>query len=630
MKAVCILLLYCILQCNSFILKSQSITNHYNSRRFSIEKDIIADMLNNKKLIKKVIGKQSETIKNNIKSKAFDDDDKESLAMDVFNILLDKFSDLTSLDSDDDEDDDYDDDDNDNDNNINDRSNLFDGVIRVYCTHSQPSFSMPWQRQKQEFSTSTGFVIDGDGDGNSNGNGKRILTNAHAVEYGSLIQVKKRQSEKKYVASVVAVGHECDLAILSVEDATFWEGLEPLKFGNIPELLEDVSVIGFPVGGDSLSITSGVVSRIEMQEYAQASAELLAIQIDAAINPGNSGGPVVNMEDEVIGVAFQSLSEEDIENIGYVVPVNVINHFLDDVKKNGRYSGVCGMGIKLQNMENEDLRKYYNMSAEQTGILVSGTAKLAPVSSLVFKGDVILSLDGIRVANDGTIPFRQTKSGFKERVQINYYFTQLFPSDQVKVEILRQGQRMVVDVPVWVPQALIPRILLSKNIVDTEKSKGTGSNGSIVGGTPSYLIVGGLVFVPLSKEYLASEYNTEHMGDFESWAEDYRILSLADQMKREEEEEVVLLSQVIAHTCNIGYETHRNMQLVSLNGNAIKNLKGLKHLVDSFLETTTRPLLFEFANGQIIVIDSNAGKVAQTQICQEHFIPHPCSDDLLL
>lgn len=604
-----------MLQCSSFLFKPRNVMNHRTTRRFSIEKDVIMDMLNNKKLVKKVIRKQSENIKNNIKSKAFDDDDKETLALDVFNILLDKFSDLTSLVDNDDED--YDD--NEDDDNVNDRSNLFDGVIRVYCTHSQPSFSMPWQRQKQEFSTSTGFVIDG----------KRILTNAHAVEYGSLIQVKKRQSEKKYVASVIAVGHECDLAILSVEDATFWEGLVPLKFGNIPELLEDVSVIGFPVGGDSLSITSGVVSRIEMQEYAQASAELLAIQIDAAINPGNSGGPVVNMEDEVIGVAFQSLSEEDIENIGYVVPVNVINHFLDDVKMNGRYSGVCGMGIKLQNMENEDLRKYYNMTAEQTGILVSGTAKLAPVSSLIFKGDVVLSIDGIRVANDGTIPFRQTKSGFRERVQLNYYFTQLFPSDQVKVEILRKGQRMVVNVPVWVPQALVPRILLSKNVVDAEKSRGTGSNGSIVGGTPSFLIVGGLVFVPLSKEYLASEYNTEHMGDFESWAEDYRILSLADQMKREEEEEVVLLSQVIAHNCNIGYEMHRNMQLVSLNGNPIKNLKGLKQLVDSFLETTTRPLLFEFANGQIIVIDSNAGKVAQTQICQEHFIPHHCSEDLL-
>ena len=51
-------------------------------------------------------------------------------------------------------------------------------------------------------------------------------------------------------------------------------------------MMQDVSVIGFPVGGDSISISSGVVSRIEMQEYAQASAELLAIQIDAAINPG--------------------------------------------------------------------------------------------------------------------------------------------------------------------------------------------------------------------------------------------------------------------------------------------------------------------------------------------------------
>jgi S1-C subfamily serine protease len=245
------------------------------SRRLkSIDRDVLTDIISgsNKKLLRKVMGR-AKTID-------YDDDDKESLALDVLNILLDKFGDLSSVigDDSDQDDDDIDVDVNDDDDDdVNDRSKLFDGVIRVYCTHSQPSFSMPWQRQKQEFSTSTGFIIDGN----------RILTNAHAVEYGSLIQVKKRQSEKKYVASVVAVGHECDLAILSVVDETFWEGLEPLKFGNIPELLEDVSVIGFPVGGDSLSITSGVVSRIEMQEYAQASAELLAIQIDAAINPGN-------------------------------------------------------------------------------------------------------------------------------------------------------------------------------------------------------------------------------------------------------------------------------------------------------------------------------------------------------
>lgn len=72
----------------------------------------------------------------------------------------------------------------------------------------------------------------------------------------------------------------------------------------------------YPVGGECVSITAGVVSRVEMTVYAQAEEELLSIQIDAAINPGNSGGPVVNDDGEVVGVAFQSLGDSDVENIG--------------------------------------------------------------------------------------------------------------------------------------------------------------------------------------------------------------------------------------------------------------------------------------------------------------------------
>jgi len=159
---------------------------------------------------------------------------------------------------------------------IEDNNSILNSVVRIYCTHSEPNFGMPWQRLRQESSTSSGFIT----------RDHKILTNAHAVEYGSIVQVKKRQSEKKYLAPVVAVGHECDLAVLTVSDDDFWTDTTPLKFGQLPDLLEDVSVVGFPVGGDSISISSGVVSRIEMQEYAQASAELLAIQIDAAINPG--------------------------------------------------------------------------------------------------------------------------------------------------------------------------------------------------------------------------------------------------------------------------------------------------------------------------------------------------------
>ena len=147
-----------------------------------------------------------------------------------------------------------------------------------------------------------------------------------------------------------------------------------------------------------MSITSGVVSRIEMQEYVQASAQLLAIQIDAAINPGNSGGPVVNGDNEVIGVAFQSLSSEETENIGYVIPVPVITHFLEDVARYGRFSGVCGLGVRMQGLESESLRRHCRMQPGQTGVMIASIAPLAPANKHLMRGDVLLSVDGITVS----------------------------------------------------------------------------------------------------------------------------------------------------------------------------------------------------------------------------------------
>jgi hypothetical protein len=361
-----------------------------------------------------------------------------------------------------------------------------------------------------------------------------------------------------------------------------------------------------------------------MQEYAQASAELLAIQIDAAINPGNSGGPVLSASGKVIGVAFQSLSEDDVENIGYVVPVNVIHHFLDDVKRHGSYSGVCGVGMRLQAMENEQLRKHFRMKDDKdTGVLVVSIASLAPASKVLQKGDVIMSVDGIRIANDGTIPFREGRGKFKERVHLSYYFTQRFASDHVSFDILRDGKRMTVSVPLWVPQHLVPRVLLQKKKMSGHSSSSTES--SIIGGVPSYLMVGGLVLVALSREYLQSEFNVEGMGDLEGWAEEFRIISLVDNKQQKEGEEIVLLSQVIAHACNIGYETHRNLRLVSFNGQKVENLAQLK----KDIEKAKTSLVFEFSNGQVLVLDSKAALNAREQICMDHLLPSYCSADLL-
>jgi len=80
-----------------------------------------------------------------------------------------------------------------------------------------------------------------------------------------------------------------------------------LEFGSVPELQQSLVVVGFPTGGDNLCVTAGVVSRVDVHEYAHSGFSLLCVQIDAALNSGNSGGPALNAEsNQVISLALWS------------------------------------------------------------------------------------------------------------------------------------------------------------------------------------------------------------------------------------------------------------------------------------------------------------------------------------
>ncbi|GFH10825.1 PDZ_3 domain-containing protein [Haematococcus lacustris] len=205
-------------------------------------------------------------------------------------------------------------------------------VCKVFATTASPNYATPWQMHAQSKSTASGFVI-------APISQRRILTNAHAVANQVQVQLRKHGNAKKFTAKVLSVGHECDIAMLTVEDEEFWTGVEALDIGGLPGMQESVSVVGYPTGGDNVCVTKGVVSRIDRQQYSHGRTSLLALQIDAAINSGNSGGPVIK-GDKVIGIAFQCLTQG--ENIGYVIPVPVIHHFLEDL---ARHNGEQEMPI---------------------------------------------------------------------------------------------------------------------------------------------------------------------------------------------------------------------------------------------------------------------------------------------
>jgi S1-C subfamily serine protease len=207
---------------------------------------------------------------------------------------------------------------------------------------------------------------------------------------------------------VVHVGHDCDLALLTVDDEDFWDGLDttPLQLGGLPELQTHVTVVGYPTGGENISITAGVVSRLDMQQYSHSESNLLAVQIDAAINSGNSGGPAFH-NGKVIGIAFESLV--DAENIGYIIPITVLQHYLDDVKNDIRQENYRGFGVTgfhWQTMESTHLRASLGVKKGVTGVVVTKVNPLTHAASALQSSDVILEIDDSKIADDGTVPFR--------------------------------------------------------------------------------------------------------------------------------------------------------------------------------------------------------------------------------
>ncbi|KAI4975988.1 hypothetical protein ZWY2020_049595 [Hordeum vulgare] len=432
-------------------------------------------------------------------------------------------------------------------------------------------------RKKQYSSSSSGFIIGG----------RRVLTNAHSVEHYTQVKLKKRGSDTKYLATVLAIGNECDIAMLTVDDDEFWKGVLPLEFGLLPALQDAVTVVGYPIGGDTISVTSGVVSRIEILSYVHGSTELLGLQIDAAINSGNSGGPAFNDQGKCVGIAFQSLKHEDAENIGYVIPTPVIKHFIQDYEKSGEYTGFPILGIEWQKMENPDLRKAMGMKSDQKGVRIRRIEPTAPESGCMQPSDIILSFD---------VPFRHG-----ERIGFSYLVSQKYTGEKARVKVLRSSKIHEFNIKLSIHKKLIP--------------------AHIKGRPPSYYIVAGFVFMVVSVPYLRSEYGKDYEFDAPVKLLDKHLHAMAQSP----DEQLVVVSQVLVADINIGYEEIVNTQVRAFNGKPVNNLKQLATMVE---DCNKEFLKFDMDYDQVVVLETKTARAATQDILTTHCIPSAMSDDL--
>ncbi len=345
-------------------------------------------------------------------------------------------------------------------------SDIYKSVLRIEVATQSPDYRAPWNAGRFGGGIGTGFLI-----------GKnRILTNAHVVSNASRILINIYGSPKKYPAKVDFIAHDCDLALLSVEDFSDFEAFPAFSFGEIPSLESQVRVIGYPIGGDRLSVTRGVVSRIDFQPYAHSRADShLIVQIDAAINPGNSGGPVVQ-DGKVVGVAFQGLRQAD--NTGYIIPTPVINRFLKDIE-DGVYNHYVELGVAEFPLFNPAMRQALGLPDDDTGVLVTNVTPTSSADGLLQPGDIILSINGLAVDSAGMVVIDGETVSFHEIVE------RKFAGDKLAVRVRRDGKSAEVEIP------LKPLEWARMYAIDYESQ-------------PRYIVFAGLVFQPLDTNVFAS------------------------------------------------------------------------------------------------------------------------------
>ena len=451
-------------------------------------------------------------------------------------------------------------------------------VVRIVNFSQRGSWYSPWDVTDVVQGSGSGFVIEGG----------LIMTNAHVISDSRLLVIFIHNDPEPYMARVVHVAHDCDLALVRPEDPAVLAEVPALKIGGLPVLGSTVDTLGYPAGAAQISSTRGVVSRIDQTLYLHSGVDLhVSVQTDAAINPGNSGGPVVQ-GGEVVGVAFQADLRQ--ENVGYFIPAAVIDRFLRDVA-DGEYHGYPELGVETSGMENPAIRAWAGMAAEESGVRIDLVRTGSSADGLLFEGDILLAVDGRAVANDGTV------DDGASRVTFGMLADEKQVGEPIAVRVLRDGKRLDIDVPL-------------------EGFIAGDSRGNIYDRFPRYYVYGGLVFVPLDREMLKT-YGSDWFAEADRNLMHEFFLRPVFEPEVMTQERVVLLRR-LDHSVNADMAWFRNLAVERINGRRITSMEDLVESLENFEGDYH---LIEFSSlGRFGVLDREKAEAAHQEILERYGI----------
>jgi len=341
------------------------------------------------------------------------------------------------------------------------------------------------------------------------------------------------------------------------------------------------------------------VSRIDFRPYSHSGADShLTVQVDAAINPGNSGGPVLQ-DNKVVGVAFQGYRGGVAQNTGYMIPVPVINRFLKDIADD-TYDHYVDLATQTINLLNPAQRTALGLPNDGVGVMVTEADPGGSAGEVLKTGDVLLSIDGHVIANDGFIEIEG------ERVNLTEVIERKFATDTVSLDIWRDKAKKTVKIEL---DRFIPMLIQS-----AEYDK-----------RPNFVLFAGLQFQPLERNLLGAhkiaDLQTRYFFSYYSSEALYR-----------EHPQVIVLTAVLPDSANTHIQPYVNKIIDTINGKKIRLLQDVHDaLHGDFSEEghedfhvirllgEGRPLVMERATAR----DAHKRIMAQYNVTFDHFIEAP-------
>jgi S1-C subfamily serine protease len=427
---------------------------------------------------------------------------------------------------------------------------LYHTIVKIYSTALEPAYHNAWTGPRISTSSGTGFFCLYEGK-------QYIITNAHVVNYGTYIQVKLAEAKypTKYPAKVKVIGRDCDLAIIEVSDPEFLKTVQYLELSDaLIKPGDKVKTVGFPIGGEECSETNGVISRNEYSTYAFSQFLLFNTSIDAKISPGNSGGPVLNEKQEVVGVVHQG--NPDGKTLGQMIPLPILRHFLEDATKNLRYKGFPGFPLIYQNMENPNLRKFYKMQPDHTGVLINEVPECSPAYNILQPDDVLLEIDKVPINNTGKV----SVSELNTPIHFMHVLHRKYVGDTITFKILRNQETFIVNINLNIS-------LESHNLIPLKTDDIN----------PSYFEHSGIILQPVTINYFDTFKNSTGINPPSTLLPYYgkQLYTTKDKTQ------LLIIRNILEDEQTQNYSSFKNAVVKSINGQKIKNLWSAIHAFEN-------------------------------------------------